>query len=440
MSGSSGGSTMQQEQPGGHGESALSTAVRWRRDIHRHPEVGFTEFRTASLIAGHLADLGWEVRTGTEAISPGDRLGVPDAAELDTAYRRAAESGADARHLPSLRGGNTAVVATLRGARPGPSLALRADIDALPVLESDDGGHLPGREGFRSVHDGVMHACGHDGHIGMAIELAERLTADPPPSGSVTLLFQPAEEGGRGARAMVPAGVADSVDLLVAVHLGLNLPTGTVASSLDGLLANSKLRAVFRGVSAHASLAPHEGRSALLGAAAATLAVHGLPPFPGHETRVAVGRISGGTSSNIVPDRAEVLLETRADDGAVNEDLEARARTALRGAAEMYGLGVDVELIGGVTTARADRPAVEWVEASALARGLRLVTASAEDGVASDDATAFMRRVQRGGGHASYVGVGSTLAAPHHTPRFDIDEAALPLGVGLLEEMVRRAL
>lgn len=239
---------------------------------------------------------------------------------------------------------------------------------------------------------------------------------------------------------MVPAGVADDIDVLIAPHLGLNLPTGTIASSLDGLLANSKLRAVFHGVASHASLAPHEGRSALLGAAAATLAVHGMPRFPGHETRVAVGRISGGTSSNIVPDRAEMLLETRADEGAVNEDLQARVRTALRGAAETYGLAVDIELIGGVTTARADRPAVALVEAAAAAEGLRVVRARAEDGVASDDATAFMRRVQERGGVASYIGIGSTLAAPHHTPSFDLDEAALPLGVALLESLVRRTL
>ncbi|MGQ4513759.1 amidohydrolase [Streptomyces sp. DW26H14] len=420
--------------------TATGTAVRWRRDLHRHPEVGFTEFRTASRVAGALADLGWEIRTGTDALSPGDRLGVPADAELEAAYRRAAASGADERFLPSMRGGNTAVVATWRAAVPGPAIGLRADLDALPVMESAAEGHLPVREGFRSAYDGVMHACGHDGHIGMAVELAERLVADPPPAGSVTLLLQPAEEGGRGARAMVPAGAADGLDVLIAPHLGLNLPTGTVASSLDGLLANSKLRAVFHGVASHASLAPHEGRSALLGAAAATLAVHGMPPFPGHETRVAVGRISGGTSSNIVPDRAEMLLETRADEGAVNEDLQARVTDALRGAAAMYGLTVDVDLIGGVTTARADRAAVELVEAAARAEDLRLVAARAEDGVASDDATAFMRRVQERGGVASYIGIGSTLAAPHHTPSFDLDEAALPLGAALLETLVRGAL
>jgi aminobenzoyl-glutamate utilization protein A len=420
--------------------STPSTAVRWRRDVHRHPEVGFTEFRTASLIAGRLADLGWRVRTGTQAISPDARLGVPAPEVREAAWRRALDEGADQRYLPSLEGGNTAVVATWRGRRPGRTLALRADIDALPLGESSDADHLPVREGFRSAHEGVMHACGHDGHIGIAMELAERIAADPPEAGTLTLVFQPAEEGGRGARAMLPCGVADDVDVFLAAHLGLNHPTGTVAGSMDGLLANAKLRAVFRGVAAHAALAPHEGRNALLGAAAATLAVQGLPRIPGHETRVAVGAIHGGTSSNIVPDTAEVLLETRADDGAVNEDLQARTRQALRGAAETYGLGVDIELIGTVTTARADRGAVELIEAAATARGLRLTAPTADAGTASDDATAFMRRVQEHGGIATYTVIGADLAAPHHTPHFDFDETALAIGVDLLEDVVRRGL
>jgi aminobenzoyl-glutamate utilization protein A len=414
-----------------------STAVRWRRDMHRHPEVGFTEFRTASRIAGAMSDLGWEVVVGERAISSADRLGVPAEADLEAAYRRAADSGADARFLPATRGGHTAVVATLSTGRPGPAIGLRADIDALPIQESDNAAHSPAQQGFRSVHDGVMHACGHDGHIGIALELAERLAATPPERGSVTIFFQPAEEGGRGARAMVPTGLADGIDLMLAAHLGLALPTGSVVSSIDGLLANSKLRATYHGVAAHASIAPHIGRNALLGAASATLAIHGLPRIPGHETRVGVGRISGGTSSNIVPDTAEVLLETRADEGSVNEHLEARARTALQGAAQMHDLTVDIELIGAVTTARADRSAVVAVEAAAAALGLRLTTPARDSGVGSDDATAFMRRVQEHGGAATYVGIGADLAGPHHTAGFDIDEAALPLGVDLLERIIR---
>jgi aminobenzoyl-glutamate utilization protein A len=292
-------------------------------------------------------------------------------------------------------------------------------------------------QGFRSSYEGVMHACGHDGHVGMAIELAERLAAEPPESGSLTIFFQPAEEGGRGARAMVPTGLVDGIDLFVAVHIGLGLLTGTYLPAIDGLLANSKLKAIFHGVAAHASIAPQEGRNALLGAASAMLGIHALPRIPGHETRVGVGRISGGTSSNIVPDTAEMLLETRADLGAVNEDLESRARDVLAGAAAMYGLTVDIQTIGGTTTATADPEAVRTVESAAMAVGLE-AAAGMPLGLASDDATAFMRHVQKNGGKAAYVGLGATLVGAHHTPTFDFDEAALPLGVDLLERLVRQ--
>jgi aminobenzoyl-glutamate utilization protein A len=214
--------------------------------------------------------------------------------------------------------------------------------------------------------------------------------------------------------------------------------SGRLAPSIDGLLANSKLRAVFHGRAAHASLAPQDGRNALLGAASATLALQGLTRVAGHETRVAVGRISGGTSSNIVPDTAELLLETRADDGEVNTDLEQRARAMIEGAALMHGLTVEIELIGSVTTARADPAAREAVATAGLAAGLEIVEPAADSGVASDDATALMRHVQANGGIATYAGIGADLAGPHHTAAFDFDETALATGVDLLERLVRR--
>ncbi|HEY2195952.1 MAG TPA: amidohydrolase [Actinomycetospora sp.] len=421
--------------------STSSTAVAWRRDLHAHPEVGFTEFRTASRVAGRLADLGWQVRTGDEALDPGARLGVPDDDVLAAAFAAATGDGSwagDDRFLAPMRGGRTAVVATLDSGRPGRRVALRADTDALPIVESAESGHPPVAAGFRSTREGVMHACGHDGHVGMAVELAERLTADPP-DGRVTIVLEPAEEGGRGAAAMVAAGVVDDVDVLLAAHLGIGLRSGSVAAAVDGLLANAKLRVTFHGRAAHAAMAPHEGRSALLAAAAATLAVHTMPPVPGHETRVAVGALHGGTVSNIVPDRATVLLETRADAGAVNEQIEARVRTMLEGAAATYGCRVEIEQIGTVPTATGDPAASEVVAEAARSTGLDVVVPTADLGVASDDATALMCRVQSRGGVATYLAIGSDLAGAHHTPGFDIDEAVLGPGVDLLERAVRAA-
>jgi aminobenzoyl-glutamate utilization protein A len=296
-----------------------------RRDVHRHPEVGFTEFRTASRAAGLLADLGWTITTGADAMAADARRGMPAADELAAAYQRAQEHEADARYLPAMRDGMTAVVGELRGARPGPVLGIRADMDALPLPESKDTSHLPARAGFGSRWAGTMHACGHDGHVAIALGLAARLAGDRDFPGTVKLFLQPAEEGARGARAMVAAGVADDVDAFVAPHLGLGLPTGSIAPAVPELLANTKLRATFHGRAAHASSSPHEGRHAILGAAAAALGVHALPPYPGHLTRVNVGQLVGGTSSNIVPDSAVLLLETRADDEAVAAELDTRA-------------------------------------------------------------------------------------------------------------------
>jgi aminobenzoyl-glutamate utilization protein A len=237
---------------------------------------------------------------------------------------------------------------------------------------------------------------------------------------------------------MVAAGAVDDVDVFLAAHLGLGLPTGSVCPAIPGLLANSKLRATFRGAAAHASMAPERGRHALLGAAAATLAVHTLPRYSGHETRVNVGMLASGTSSNIVPDTAVMLLETRADEGGVNEELERRARAVLAGAAGMYGLDLDVELVGSVTTAPNDPPVGRAVEAAARAAGARVTGPGA--GIASDDATAFMRRVRERGGAASYFGVGADGPAPHHSTRFDIDEAALPIAVAVLDRLLRGGL
>jgi aminobenzoyl-glutamate utilization protein A len=184
-------------------------------------------------------------------------------------------------------------------------------------------------------------------------------------------------------------------------------------------------------------MAPHEGRSALLAAAAATLAVHTMPPFPGHETRVAVGALHGGTSSNIVPDLATMLLETRADSGHVNEEIEVRVRAALEGAAATYGGTVEIERTGAVTTATGDPAVADAVAHAARSTGLDVVVPTANLGVASDDATAFMRRVQSRGGVATYLAIGSDLAGPHHTPGFDLDESVLGPGVDLLERAVR---
>ncbi len=405
-----------------------------RRDLHRHAETAWTEFRTAAVVAGRLRALGYDVAVGRKVVAEPARLGVPAPDAIEAAARRARDEGVAADLLAEMEGGFTGVVARMTGGRPGPSIAFRFDIDANDVDESRDAAHLPAREGFASVHAGAMHACGHDGHtaigLGVAAALAP-LRAEWP--GTLTLVFQPGEEGVRGARAMVEAGVVDDASVMICCHLGAqSRTTGHVIGGVSGFFATTKLDAVFTGAESHAALEPETGRSALLGAATAVLNLHAIPRHSAGESRINVGVLHAGTGRNVIPGRALLKLETRGATAEVNEYMEARARAVLQAAAAMHGLGLDVTVAGATPSATSDAALIARVREAAKQVP---EIASFEDSAfasASDDACAFMRRVQEHGGVATYVILGAALASGHHTPRFDFDEAALPLGVKLL--------
>jgi len=414
--------------------------VTLRRLIHARPELGFAEIETASLVIQELEGAADRVEWGQAVCDVRGIAGLPGSAELAAARARARASGVPERLVDELGHGATGVVATLIGTSPGPTVALRFDMDALAVEEQDGPDHLPAREGFASAHPGVMHACGHDGHVAIGIELGRRLAADRDFPGEVRLIFQPAEEGVRGARAMLAAGVTADVDVLVGVHLGIGLPLGAVAAGAQGVMATEKWRITLTGRSAHAALSPHEGRNALLGAAAAALALHGLPPYPGATTRANVGRLVAGSASNIVPGDALLECEFRADDSSVLADLLNRARAVVEGAAAMHGLDAAIAVTGAAATARADDTIVEALcQAADGVPGATDVRPFAPMS-ASDDVTLFMGDVQSRGGLATLALVGASSPVPHHHPSFDVDERALPLAVEWLERAVRSGL
>jgi aminobenzoyl-glutamate utilization protein A len=387
----------------------------------------------SGFIARMLTGLGFEVSLGRAIIDRDARMGVPPAATIDAAYRRALDEGAPADLLGEMAGGLTGVVGRLRGARPGPSVGFRFDIDALDVTESADARHRPAREGFASGHPGAMHACGHDGHAAIGLGLARILAGvrDRWP-GSATLMFQPAEEGARGARAMAEAGVADASGVLLCCHLGAQArTTGHVIGGVSGFLATTKLDAFFGGAESHAALEPERGRNSLVGAATAVLNLHAISRHSGGESRINVGVLEGGSGRNVTPGRASLRLETRGATEEVNRYLEERARAILAGAAAMHGLDLRIELAGASPGAPSDAALVRRVrEAPARLPEVKRFDESAFAS-ASDDAATLMRRVQDRGGLAAHVIVGADLAAGHHTPAFDFDEAALPLAVRL---------
>jgi aminobenzoyl-glutamate utilization protein A len=423
-------------------DSTHVRAIADRRDFHAYPETAWTEFRTTSRIARRLDALGWEVRVGHEVCAAEARMGVPPTSVLEEAYQRAAQEGADLDFLPRLRGGFTGVLATLRGKTNsrGATVALRFDIDALEVAEEQDPSlHVPAREGFVSNRHGLMHACGHDGHAAIGLGVASLLVQlHNDLAGTVRLVFQPAEEGTRGAASMVAAGALDGVDYFLCPHVGVEAQrTGEVLPGITSFLATTKLDAHFRGAEAHAGLSPETGRNALLAAATAALGFHALPRHSGGDSRVNVGVLHAGSGRNVIPAIAVLKAELRGDTSEVIEFLEGQARAVVAGAAGMYGVEHRVDRVGAAPSASSDEQLVTMVaEAARTLPGVTVRTPTRAR--VSDDATSMMARVQAQGGLASYIMLGSAMPSGHHTPRFDFDEAVLATGIGLLTALAIR--
>jgi aminobenzoyl-glutamate utilization protein A len=413
-------------------------AILRRRDFHKYPELAWLEYRTASLVARHLRDCGFDLKLGQEVLRADARSGLPDQVELQHAYHKALEEGGDPEFLPLFKDGFTAVVGVLTGAQPGPTIAIRVDMDALPVPEAEVPGHAPHREGFRSCRNGVMHACGHDVHTAVGLGLAEVLAASREQlRGTVKLIFQPGEEGGRGAEPMVAAGVVDDVDCFIAMHIGLGLPSSTLYPVVEGWLASAKFDAHFQGQAAHAAFRPDEGKNALLAAAQAALGLHSISRHHAGSSRVNAGVLRAGTGRNVIADTALLQAEVRGANHEVQQFMENRSQEVIRGAAQLHGVDVEIKMVGRTTTAACDLPLAKHIaQAASRTEGLRVDLSPIIVG-ASEDATFFMRRVQERGGQATYVGFGTELAGGHHTPSFDIDEADIPKAI---EALVRAVL
>lgn len=433
--------------------SRIDTLSPWiialRRSFHQHPELGWMEFSTAARIATSLESWGWQVRTGPAVIAAEARLGVPDPAELEAAWQQAAKLAATPEiagewgpqdrllhWLEIMRGGFTGIVADLPLGSTGamqPLVAFRFDLDALPLIESTGAAHPPAANGYASAHPGIMHACGHDGHIAIGLALARLAPLLAPHlQGRLRLIFQPAEEGCRGAQAMLAAGVCNGITDLICVHLGLGLPTGTVAGGAVDFLAYSQYEAVFHGRSAHAGAAPQEGRSALLAAAQAALALATLPQDSRATTRVNVGRLVSGAAANIIPEHAQLLFETRSSRTDVNEELGQRAETIIRGTAAAFACSAALVRFGRGAAENSNSELARLVaDAAATVPQLHRILVHHPFG-ASEDATLLMEATHRQGGRATYVLLGADIVSAHHSSTFEFDEAALPLGVKLL--------
>lgn len=402
--------------------------IQWRRQFHQFPEEGFMEFRTTERIKQELANLSCTVYFGDDAMNPNVRKGVPSQDELSKALQLAFIQ--DQELLGKMQGGLTGAVAIFDTGRKGPHTLLRVDIDALPIEEGILH-HYPYEQNFASVNKGVMHACGHDGHVAIGLGVAhaiDKMLINL--KGKITIIFQPAEEGGRGAKAFVDKGWLDDVDYFLSGHIGIDeSPVGTVALTTTQFLSTTKMDAVFKGESVHAGKTPEEGRNALLSAAAAAVHLNGITRHSAGTTRINVGTLKAGTGRNIVADRAEMKLETRGATSELNKYMEEEAIRILQASALLFNTSVDIQITGTAESANCDEEWIAWgKEALANSAYVKTIQDTAVLG-ASEDATAYINAMKRKGAKSTYLIFSSPLKAPHHHPLFDFNEEVLPIAV-----------
>jgi amidohydrolase len=384
--------------------AVLPSVIEWRRDIHQHPELSFQETRTAGVVAAHLRSLGLDVKTGV--------------------------------------GGN-GVVGVLRGGRPGPVVALRADMDALPVTEPDG---LPFKSTVRATYNGqdvgVMHACGHDNHVAILLGAADVLSGmkDRLP-GTVKFIFQPAEEAPPvgGAGPMIDAGVMENphVDVVFGLHVSPG-PLGAVSYHAGGWLAAAdQFRIVVHGKQAHGGL-PWTGVDPIVVGAQIVLGLQTVVSRQVDLTTspavVTVGAFNGGVRNNIVPDSVVLIGTIRTFDEGVRREVFARVKRTAQGIAQSAGATADAQIEEGYPVTVND-PALLDRMLPTLRRvaGAKNVAERSPSTAAED----FSRFAQKAPG--MFISLGVTppsidwhTAAPNHSPLFVADEAALPMGVRIM--------
>ena len=367
-----------------------------RREIHRHPELGFEEVRTAELIEKELNEIGLEVRTGI------------------------AETG---------------VVAVLNGEDSGPVVLARFDMDALPITEETGAS-------YASVNNGVMHACGHDGHVAIGLTVARILSKRHNElKGSVKFIFQPAEEGLGGAKRMVDEGVLEDPkpDVCLALHLWNEKPVGWLGiTSGPAMAASETFRVRVTGKGGHGA-APHYSIDPILAAAQVINALQSIvsrnvPPL--EPAVVTITSIHGGEAFNVIP--PEVLLKgtIRTFDSSVRDLVLQRFREIVTGVSQTMGCGVDLELKSITPAVINDATITNQVKDVASSLLPEFSIHSSTRTMGSEDMAYMMEDIP-----GCYFFVGSSnaekeLDASHHHPRFDFDEDVLPYAAGLMAASV----
>ncbi len=413
--------------------------VKIRRDLHKYPERGWLEIRTACFIAEELEKLGYQVLVGEDIMDKDSRMGVPPETILHLNYRRAQKEGANPQYLEKVKMGMTGVAGVLHNG-DGPTIALRFDIDALGLIEESSQHHSPYKLGFSSVHLGAMHACGHDGHTAIGLTTAQILMdIKEQMHGTIKLIFQPAEEGVRGAKCIAESGFLDDVDYIFAAHI---MPQGSQKYDLyfgmNESFATTKLDVIYHGVSTHAAESPQFGKNALLSAANCIINLHSIPRNSDGCTRVNVGTVHAGTGRNVVPETAKLEIEVRGVTSELNRYMEIYARDIIKASALMHDTVVEVHEMGKAYALNCDEDLMNQMRQICEEHlpDLKLPKKNLSPLGGSDDFSYMMERVQAHGGKATYMKLLTPIVSSPHNDAFDFNEKVLETGPRIFASIV----
>ena len=378
-----------------------SQLVAWRRNLHQQPELGFQEQITAAFVVQKLQE--WEIP---------HQSGIAQ----------------------------TGIVATINSKRPGKVLAIRADMDALPIQEANQ---VP----YRSRHDGKMHACGHDGHVAIALGTAYYLSRHLDDwQGTIKIIFQPAEEGPGGAKPMIEAGVLTNpdVDAIIGLHLWNNLPLGTVGVRSGALMAAVEcFRLNIFGKGGHGAMPDQTVDSIVVGSqivnALQTIVARNIKPT--EAAVVTVGEFHAGTALNVIADTARMSGTVRYFNPELESLIGERIEAVVAGVCQAYGADYQLDywqLYPPLINDRAIAELVHSVAAEVVETPIGVVPECQTMG--GEDMSFFLQQVP---GCYFFLGAANPekgLAYPHHHPRFDFDETALAMGVEIFVRCVEKFL
>jgi amidohydrolase len=370
--------------------------VTVRRELHRHAELSWQEHLAADQVCRHLDDIG-------------------------VSYRRDVAG--------------TGVVADLPGDAGKPLVAIRADMDALPISEETG-------LAFASETPGVMHACGHDGHTSMALGALELLAGDKDRIGPVRCLFQPAEEVGAGALAMIEAGALEGVDMIFGIHVDRNHPTGTIVIH-EGVVnaSTDTFRIEISGQGGHAAR-PHESVDAIVVGSLLVTAIQTIVSReinPVHPAVVTVGRFDAGSAANVIAGHATLEGTLRSQDAGVRDHLVETLRRVATAVGQMHEADITVSFDAG-TPVVVNPPAMAALARRAAGRIVpegNVVPLHVAN-MGGEDFAYYLEQVP-----GCFVRLGAQAEGregyPAHSSRFDFDEAVLPVGASYFQEVVKEA-